>query len=325
MFILAATIGACLFGLGKSIAAAADNSDAEEMNDEAEGVVNDARRAVEAARLKSSKELELLGLEKVAAWQGPLSHFLKTINKLQNVDMDKLSLPGEAKKLSRETLARMEIANKEIEHAFGIGAGTLAAGAGAALVSYAAVGAFASAGTGAAIAGLSGAAATNATLAWLGGGALAAGGFGVAGGMCVLGGMVAAPMLLVLGFMSSAKAKENLANARSNLAKAKEVKSQADVMIAACNGISERASLFWLAVEELSIRVDSAVDLLDADIKKLGNDYSKFTIEAKQHVGRAVALAQSLWSLCDIPILDEKGKLTVASENALKEQKLLNF
>ena len=324
MFFLAAAVGACLFGIGKSIAAAADNSDAEEMNDEAEGMVDEARRAVEAARLKSSKELELLGLEKVAAWQGPLSHFLKTINKLQNVDMDKISVSVEGKKLSKETLSRMEVAYKEVEHAFGIGAGTLAAGAGAALVSYAAVGAFASAGTGAAIAGLSGAAATNATLAWLGGGALAAGGFGVAGGMCVLGGMVAAPMLLVLGFMSSAKAKENLANARSNLAKAKKVKSQADVMIAACNGISERTSLFWLAIEELSNRADAAVDLLDADIKELGRDYLKFTTEAKKHVGRAIALAQSLWSLCDVPILDENGKLTVASANALKDQKLLN-
>lgn len=323
MFLLAAAVGACLFGLGKSISAAADNSDAEEMNDEAEGMVDDARRAVESARTRSSKELELLGLEKLAAWQGPLSHFLKTINKLQNVDMDALLLPGESKKLSKETIAQMQITYKEIEHALGIGAGGLAAGAGAALVSYAAVGAFASAGTGAAIAGLSGAAATNATLAWLGGGTLAAGGLGVAGGMCVLGGMVAAPVLLVLGFMSSAKAKENLANARSNLARAKEVKSQGDVMVAACDGISERTALFWLAIEELSVRADAAVDLLDFDIKALGRDYTKFTIEAKQHVGRAVALAQALWSLCNVPILDEKGNLTVASANALKEQKLL--
>ena len=323
MFLLAATIGACLFGLGKSIAAASDNSDAEEMNDEAEGLVDGARRDVERARLKSRKELELLGLEKVAAWQGPLAHFLKTIRKLNNVDMDKLLLPSESAKLGKETISRMEISYKEIEHAFGVGAGALAAGTGAALVSYAAVGAFASAGTGAAIAGLSGAAATNATLAWLGGGALTAGGLGVAGGMWVLGGMVAAPMLLVLGFMSSAKAKENLANARSNLANAKEAKSQADVIVAACDGISERTALFWVAIEELSLRTEDEVCMLDADIKALGCDYMKFTTEAKEHVGKAVSLAQALWSLCDVPILDENGKLTVASANALKGQNLL--
>ena len=46
------------------------------------------------------------------------------------------------------------------------------------------------AGTGTAISSLSGAAATNATLAWLGGGTLASGGGGMAAGAFVLGGVV---------------------------------------------------------------------------------------------------------------------------------------
>ena len=49
--------------------------------------------------------------------------------------------------------------------------------------------------TGTAIAGLSGIAATNATLAALGGGALAAGGAGIAGGMALLAGIVALPVV----------------------------------------------------------------------------------------------------------------------------------
>ncbi|EPB9212345.1 hypothetical protein ACRT7K_000407 [Campylobacter jejuni] len=57
------------------------------------------------------------------------------------------------------------------------GGGIASLGAGA----YGSVGLLASASTGTAIASLSGAAATNATLAWLGGGSLAAGGFGMAG------------------------------------------------------------------------------------------------------------------------------------------------
>lgn len=50
-----------------------------------------------------------------------------------------------------------------------------------------AVMAFGAASTGTAISSLSGAAATNATLAWLGGGSLAAGGGGMAAGTAVLG------------------------------------------------------------------------------------------------------------------------------------------
>jgi hypothetical protein len=74
----------------------------------------------------------------------------------------------------------------------GVGAGT-AAGV------FSAVSALATASTGAAIASLSGAAASSATLAWLGGGSLAAGGMGVAGGTAVLTGVVALPALLAVG------------------------------------------------------------------------------------------------------------------------------
>ena len=70
--------------------------------------------------------------------------------------------------------------------------GATAAGAVAAAGTTATVAAIGSASTGTAIASLSGAAATKATLAWLGGGALAAGGGGVAMGVAVLTGGAAA-------------------------------------------------------------------------------------------------------------------------------------
>jgi len=62
-------------------------------------------------------------------------------------------------------------------------------------------------------------AATNATLAWLGGGTLATGGLGVAGGTMMLGGIVASPLLLVTGLALSAKGKQELENARGDAAK----------------------------------------------------------------------------------------------------------
>jgi hypothetical protein len=67
-------------------------------------------------------------------------------------------------------------------------AGVVGAGASAVATTgaMAAVGAYGTASTGTAIASLSGAAAQNATLAWFGGGAASAGGFGTAGGVVVL-------------------------------------------------------------------------------------------------------------------------------------------
>lgn len=88
---------------------------------------------------------------------------------------------------------------------------------------YGAAQALAVASTGTAIASLSGAAATNATLAFFGGGSLAAGGLGMAGGTVVLGGLVAGPALLVMGFVAGHAAKKELEKARTNKAEAQQV------------------------------------------------------------------------------------------------------
>ncbi len=64
--------------------------------------------------------------------------------------------------------------------------------------------------TGTAIGTLSGAAATNATLAWFGGGALAAGGGGMVLGSLVVGGVSLGLALMVGGFMVSGEGEKAL-------------------------------------------------------------------------------------------------------------------
>ncbi|HIK25515.1 MAG TPA: hypothetical protein IGP91_07165 [Thermosynechococcus sp. M46_R2017_013] len=67
--------------------------------------------------------------------------------------------------------------------------------------------------TGTAIGTLSGAAATNATLAWFGGGALAAGGGGMALGSLIVGGVSLGLALMVGGFMFGGKGEKDLTQA----------------------------------------------------------------------------------------------------------------
>ena len=69
------------------------------------------------------------------------------------------------------------------------------------------------AGTGAAMSTLSGAAATNATLAALGGGTIASGGMGMAGGALMAKGLVFAPAFAIGGFLVNNKADEALEKA----------------------------------------------------------------------------------------------------------------
>jgi hypothetical protein len=86
----------------------------------------------------------------------------------------------------------------------------IASGVGTALGAWALVGQLGVASTGTAISSLSGVALTNATLAWFGGGALAAGGGGMAAGTAVIGGIVAVPILLITGIFSHLSANKKI-------------------------------------------------------------------------------------------------------------------
>jgi len=85
--------------------------------------------------------------------------------------------------------------------AAGAGAGAAAGGV-AAYGAFTATAAWATASTGTAISALSGAAASSATLAALGGGSVATGGLGVAGGAALLSGLIAVPALGVMGVVA---------------------------------------------------------------------------------------------------------------------------
>ncbi|MFF8729391.1 hypothetical protein ACF073_23250 [Streptomyces sp. NPDC015171] len=126
-----------------------------------------------------------------------LTPFRESFARLRHVDLVELAPVDPA------GAAVSDVELRELRHvavtAVASLAGGAVAGAGIGAVTYAAVGAFATASTGAAISGLSGAAATSATLAWLGGGSLAAGGGGVAAGTLVMAALVAGPALLAAG------------------------------------------------------------------------------------------------------------------------------
>ena len=97
-----------------------------------------------------------------------------------------------------ELKQKIEISMIELATSLGGGVASGAVtGAAAAGGAYRIVGLFASASTGTAIRSLSGIAARNATLAWLGGGTLASGGGGIAAGAALLSRIVFAPLAAV--------------------------------------------------------------------------------------------------------------------------------
>lgn len=102
---------------------------------------------------------------------------------------------------------RRSMVGRRFMNLVGVGAGATTGGA-LSVGSWALVASLGSASTGAAISGLAGAAVTNATLAWFGGGAIAAGGAGMSGGSVVLGLLAIAPVVAFASWFTYRQAKK---------------------------------------------------------------------------------------------------------------------
>jgi len=145
--------------------------------------------------------------EAVSATGSALTHAKPYLDKAERLirgrDLQRRDLNAA---VTTQTLHKVEKFNAGMNSAISVGVGSIAGGT-MAVGAWSLVTLFGAASTGTAISGLSGVAATNATLAWFGGGALAAGGAGVAGGMTVLGGIVALPLVYLAAKSTHKKAK----------------------------------------------------------------------------------------------------------------------
>lgn len=306
-------------GIGKGIKAVSDNSKATDINKDAKSRVDNAKHYLELTRDATKDALEHLGKKKLRIYDGEMRRFVDDYGLLKNVKIKDSPGLDELKKFKIDKRSLAEIRqNCELagEVVGGVASGALAGG----LMAFGAYGAattFAAASTGTAIATLSGAAATNATLAFFGGGALAAGGLGVAGGMAVLGGVVAGPALAIAGFVMGNKAEENLNNAYSNLAKAKEIAEELNVLSAANEAIAKRTRLFSIQLDKLRKLFSLQIDVMVGIIRDEGIDYSKFSPSSQSCIAAVVATAQAVKAILDTPILDKAGALTAESEEIL--------
>ncbi len=203
-------------------------------------------------------------------------------------------------KLDLPSLEKMVLNSLKIETGLLSGA---ASGALAGLGAYGSVGLLASASTGTAIASLSGAAATNATLAWLGGGDLSAGGLGMAGGTAILGGFVAGPAIAITGLMMASKAEEALTKARAYEAEVDEKIAEIEGMHLILQGLQANAS-------EMANTLKKLVPFFDEAAAGLSSDEASFL--------RLLAVGKGLKAVLETPILEKDGSATEKLESKLR-------
>lgn len=311
LFIGAAAITG-IAGAGGTIKAGVDHSKAMSINAEANDIVEAAATRLEALRIECSEALDSIGKEKLFVLNGSVRGFLSIFQNIKNVDF--------RESLGLEEVTKLHIDQKDFEElgnlcdfAASVGQGSIAGiagGAATAMGAYGLASSFAVASTGTAISTLSGAAATNATLAFFGGGSLATGGLGIAGGTAVLGGLVLGPALLVMGVITSAKAGKSLENAKANKAEAEEIVQQLLVGGDQCIVIRRRTYMFYSLLARLETRFYPLIDRMKSIVETEGYDYSQYSDDSKKVIASAASIAVTIKTIIDTPILSEDGAVT---------------
>lgn len=323
-FILgAAAIGAGVTGIKKGIDAVSDNSKAKQLQEDAKAAYEVTERDLKYFRRNTTESLEQLGTLKLNVWDKQLGRFVRLFEQLKNVELTGQANVGElnATKFTREELRQMKNLSLKAQEVMLGGAGALGSGALVGMATYGGAIMFASASTGTAISSLAGAAATNATLAWFGGGSLAAGGFGMAGGMAVLGGIVAGPVLAVGGMMMAATARENLANAQKYQAKARKEVEKMNNAIAVVEAINDVALKFDEIIRRLSQAFNSVLDNLESIIASSGTNYASYSNSQKRQVHLAFQFSQILKLVLETPLLTKEGGIDDQCFKALEAGK----
>lgn len=319
----AAVLGAAV-GAKKMHDAHSDNKDAQYTNRRAREIVDEAKEELNERRELTSKALARLGETKVEVLQNNVSDFIDLFGRIRNIKLgDSVGLEElQNLRFEAEDMNALKEMNSVVLATFQGGVSGVGLGALAAFGAYNGAMAFGAASTGTAIATLSGAAATNATLAFLGGGSLAAGGLGIAGGTAVLGGIVAAPILVVMGFSMSSKAKANKEKAYSNYAEAKKFSEEVDNIVTVCNAIKNRAYMFTDLLRKLKDDAFApSLEMLKQVIDSSGTDFDCYGQREKEIVGINLAIAKAVKTIIDTPILTQDGALTDESEKLLPDAK----
>jgi len=134
------------------------------------------------------------------------------------------------------------------------------AGASTAMGAWTLVTAYGAASTGTALSSLSGAALTNATLAWFGGGTLAMGGGGIAVGSLVIAGIVVVPATALTALLAHLAANKKIAEIKKGELKLVEVLDECKKMDLILDLAEQRS-------RELTIAIDKAREAFDLEVE----------------------------------------------------------
>ncbi len=290
-----------------------DSNKAKALQENAEARYEEVRRETNRRRKILNDKLGRLAHIRLSSVKELLGTFIALLKDMQQKNKDKQYDFLESIDIKTEKLQEMEQLQMSASTMLkttvlsGLAGGAALTGVPVAVTS--AVGALAAASTGTAIAELSGVAATNATLAWLGGGTLVAGGGGVVAGTAVLtaitGAATGIAAIAMAGLIASAHFSKKLTAAKAYASQVGKAVAQMQRAWVVMDGIGERVQelgeltgkIRERTLTELRYLVPLAADFDTQD---------EYQIETFQRCG---LLARAVGDLARIPIIDENGEM----------------
>lgn len=313
-------------GVKKGLDAKRDMNQAKSLNASSQDIAKEAEEFILMAKENTNQAIQELGQEKIRILSTSINNFVLNFEKIKNINLKSSEGIDELKHFNPSSESFKELKQAAFEAKQITVNGLAAVGSGALLAygTYSVVmgglgGLLVTATTGTALTSLTGVAATNATLAWLGGGALSAGGLGMAGGMAVLGGIVAGPALAIGGAIFASQAKTALNDAYGNYDKAKVFKKQARNIGITLKGIFTRANQLTELLQQLDVHFVKQVQQLEAIIKARGVNWQDYSEVQQKEIYKCVQMAQTIKVILDSPLLKQEGDLDEASEKVLED------
>jgi len=259
----------------------------------------EAKQRLEEARLKSKRVMDELGELRLAVYNTTVKDFVGLYEQIAKVSVTEFNGVDEA--INRpQTSSDIRELKAVSQHAqqilLGSGAGALG-GATLAFGAWGLAGMVGTASTGTAIGTLSGVAATNATLAWLGGGAMSAGGLGVTGGAAVLGGLAVIPAAVVAMYFGQNQAKQKLNEARDFRDNVEVFVAEIDSYIAQLAEVNKGV----LLMSEVISSLDVVVKIQNAKMK--------------QAIHQTVSEVERLQNVLSFELVAEDGTLWTGPAN----------
>ncbi len=297
--------------------------------DEADRLKKEIEDTNEVLRDDLNEQLESFGRFRLEALSSTVGRFIRCLEVMNRRAKGKeyefltsidVSLP-EIKEMER-----IDMKTSEAMRTLAVGGGFAAIGlAGTPVLVTAAITQVCVAGTGTAISTLSGAAASNAVLAWLGGGTLAAGGGGVAAGTVILGAITATATVglavIAVGTLASQFYTRKNTEAEAYLAEVQEWANRVQASWTVMVSIKKR-------VEELYDITERLLEKAEIHMSELEKTASRFDAQNSSHVStfqQCAIIAKSMSELAQTPVLDNDGNLCEQSEIVAKRtEKILN-